>query len=161
MSDNGACAEPHNELGGGKQKDINNPAVSGHPSYGKKFWAQTSNTPFRKYKQRAYEGGISTPLIITWKNRLKGFENTWCHVPGYLPDIMPTILNVTGATYPSTFHNGNKIHPLVGTDLMPAIKGKVSSIHEYMYWEHQGNRACPLEKLESGMGSGRKSLGII
>ncbi len=46
-----------------------------------------------------------------------------------------------GATYPSTFHNGNKIHPLVGTDLMPAIKGKVSSIHEYMYWEHQGNRA--------------------
>ena len=54
---------------------------------------------------------------------------------------MPTILNVTGATYPSTFHNGNKIHPLVGTDLMPAIKGKVSSIHEYMYWEHQGNRA--------------------
>ena len=42
---------------------------------------------------------------------------------------------------PSTFHNGNKIHPLVGTDLMPAIKGKVSSIHEYMYWEHQGNRA--------------------
>ena len=140
MSDNGACAEPHNELGGGKQKDINNPAVSGHPSYGK-AWAQTSNTPFRKYKQRAYEGGISTPLIITWKNRLKGFENTWCHVPGYLPDIMPTILNVTGATYPSTFHNGNKIHPLVGTDLMPAIKGKVSSIHEYMYWEHQGNRA--------------------
>ena len=80
-------------------------------------------------------------MIITWKNRLKGFENTWCHVPGYLPDIMPTILNVTGATYPSTFHNGNKIHPLVGTDLMPAIKGKVSSIHEYMYWEHQNNRA--------------------
>ena len=35
MSDNRACAEPHNELGGGKQKDINNPAMSGHPSYGK------------------------------------------------------------------------------------------------------------------------------
>lgn len=23
---------------------------------------------------------------------------------------------------------------------MPAIKGEASSIHEYMYWEHQGNR---------------------
>ncbi len=140
MSDNGACAEPHNELGGGRQEDINNPAISGHPSYGK-AWAQTSNTPFRKYKQRAYEGGISTPLIITWHKQLQQFENTWCRVPGYLPDIMPTILNVSGASYPQTFHNGNKIQPLVGTDLMPAIKGETSSIHEYMYWEHQGNRA--------------------
>lgn len=94
------------------------------------------------------------------ENRLKGFENTWCHVPGYLPDIMPTILNVTGATYPSTFHNGNKIHPLVGTDLMPAIKGKFLPFMNICI----GNiRVIELSvgKLESGMGSGRKSLGII
>lgn len=139
MSDNGACAEPHNELGGGKQKDINNPAVSGHPSYGR-AWAQVSNTPFRKYKQRAYEGGISTPLIISWKAKLGDKANTWCRTPAFLPDFMPTILNVAGAEYPSEF-NGNAIHPMAGKDFMPAVKGKKKQLHDYIYWEHQGNRA--------------------
>ncbi|MGN0188852.1 MAG: sulfatase-like hydrolase/transferase, partial [Candidatus Cryptobacteroides sp.] len=139
MSDNGACAEPHNELGGGKQKDINNPAVSGHPSYGK-AWAQVSNTPFRKYKQRAYEGGISTPLIVSWKAVLGDKAGKWCTTPAYLPDFMPTILKAAGAEYPSEF-NGNTIQPMVGKDFMPAIKGKKKYLHDYMYWEHQGNRA--------------------
>ena len=139
LSDNGACAEPHNELGGGRQEDINNPAVSGHPSYGK-AWAQVSNTPFRKYKQRAYEGGISTPLIVTWHDGLDRYAGTWCHTPAYLPDIMPTFINLAHASYPKMF-NGNTITPLVGTDMLPALTGRKSSLHDYMYWEHQGNRA--------------------
>ena len=57
LADNGACAEPYLELGGGKQEDINNPACNNMPSYGR-AWAQTSNTPFRKYKCRSYEGGM-------------------------------------------------------------------------------------------------------
>lgn len=54
---------------------------------------------------------------------------------------MPTILEATGAAYPETYHGGNKIHPLVGSSLFPAIQKKADSLHEYMYWEHQNNRA--------------------
>lgn len=140
LSDNGACAEPYAELGGGKVSEINNPACSVFPSYGR-AWAQVSNTPFRKYKCRSYEGGISTPLIVSWKSNLKNKKGEWCRVPGYLPDIMPTILEATGAAYPETYHGGNKIHPLVGSSLFPAIQKKADSLHEYMYWEHQNNRA--------------------
>ncbi len=140
LSDNGACAEPYAELGGGKMSEINDPSKSGSISYGK-AWAQVSNTPFRKYKCRSYEGGISTPLIMVWKNGPMKMKNEWCTVPGYLPDIMPTIIEATGATYPETYHGGNKIHPLVGSSLFPAIEHKTTSLHEYMYWEHQGNRA--------------------
>lgn len=46
MSDNGACAEPYEELGGGKMEEVNNPASSFAPTYGR-AWAQVSNTPFR------------------------------------------------------------------------------------------------------------------
>ena len=46
MSDNGACAEPYEELGGGKVEEVNNPASSFAPTYGR-AWAQVSNTPFR------------------------------------------------------------------------------------------------------------------
>ena len=140
LADNGACAEPYLELGGGKQEDINNPACNNMPSYGR-AWAQTSNTPFRKYKCRSYEGGISTPLIFSWNKKLGNRHGNLCTIPGYLPDIMPTVLEATGAAYPETYHGGNKIHPLVGTSLFPAITEKVPSLHEYMYWEHQGNRA--------------------
>lgn len=44
MSDNGACAEPYEELGGGKVEEVNNPASSFAPTYGR-AWAQVSNTP--------------------------------------------------------------------------------------------------------------------
>ena len=40
-----------------------------------------------------------------------------------------------------TYHGGNKIYPLVGSCLFPAIQKKTDSLHEYMYWEHQNNRA--------------------
>lgn len=123
LSDNGACAEPYAELGGGKVSEINNPACSVFPSYGR-AWAQVSNTPFRKYKCRSYEGGISTPLIVSWKSNLKNKKGEWCRVPGYLPDIMPTILEATGVAYPETYHGGNKIYPLVGSSLFPAIQRK-------------------------------------
>ncbi len=141
LSDNGACAEPVKlELGGGAPATINNPT---HPgllvSYGRP-WAQTSNTPFRKYKVHAYEGGISTPLIIHWPQGLIGLENTWSKVPGYLPDIMPTILEATGAPYPEKF-DGYNISSLVGESLLPVVKGNQKHLHEYMYWEHQGSRA--------------------
>ena len=76
LSDNGACAEPYAELGGGKVSEINNPACSVFPSYGR-AWAQVSNTPFRKYKCRSYEGGISTPLIVSWKSNLKNKKGEW------------------------------------------------------------------------------------
>ena len=139
LADNGACAEPYAELGGGKQEDINNPALSGAISYGR-AWAQTSNTPFRKYKCRSYEGGISTPLIVSWSHKLGNGGGAWCRVPSYLPDVMPTIIEAAGATYPKNYR-GNDIHPLVGSSLFPAIEGKTKSLHEYMYWEHQNNRA--------------------
>lgn len=34
-----------------------------------------------------------------------------------------------------------KIYPLVGSSLFPAVHKKTDSLHEYMYWEHQNNRA--------------------
>ena len=53
---------------------------------------------------------------------------------------MPTFINLAHASYPKMF-NGNTITPLVGTDMLPALTGRKSSLHDYMYWEHQGNRA--------------------
>jgi arylsulfatase len=106
--------------------------------YGK-GWATVSNTPFREYKHWVHEGGISTPLIAHWPARIarKGeLEKT----PGHLVDLMATAVDVSGATYPKTYHNGQSITPMEGKSLVPAFEGQGID-REAIYWEHEGNRA--------------------
>ncbi len=140
LSDNGACPEPYKELGGGAQSDINNGALSTAISYGE-GWANASNTPYRKWKRETEEGGISAPFIMYWPKGIGDKEqNSIVTTPSYLPDIMPTLLDVGNAKYPAIF-KGNTIYPLTGRSLAPVLKGDTISKHEYMYWEHEGWQA--------------------
>lgn len=102
-------------------------------------WATVSNTPFREYKHYTHEGGISTPLIAHWPDKITRqgeLEST----PGHLIDLMATAVDVSGATYPKTFHGGNEIKPMEGKSLVPAFLGQEIE-REAIYWEHEGNRA--------------------
>ena len=139
LSDNGACAEPYSETGFGTVKDINDPNSTVAPSYGQP-WAQVSNTPFRKYKVRAYEGGISTPLILSWPSQYASYDGQWRHNIGFLPDIMATFVDVAGATYPKTYHGGNEIYPMEGVSLCQTVRSPGKVIHDYLYGEHFNNR---------------------
>ena len=102
-------------------------------------WATVSNTPFREYKHWVHEGGISTPLIAHWPDRIKRhgeLEQT----PGHLIDLMATAVDVAGATYPKTYHDGQSIKPMEGKSLVPAFLGEPIE-RDAIYWEHEGNRA--------------------
>ena len=113
-------------------------AADTYIAYGK-AWATVSNTPFREYKHFTHEGGVSTPLIAHWPDRIKraGELDT---TPGHLVDLMATAVDVSGATYPKTFHDGQEIKPMEGVSLTPTFEGK-SVQREAIYWEHEGNRA--------------------
>ncbi len=138
LSDNGACAEMYDELGTKEGKFINDPDFSDAVSYGV-GWANASNTPFRKWKTVAEEGGISAPFIVQWPIGVNQ-KNTIVQTPAYLIDVMPTILSVSGAAYPAMRNNEN-IYALTGYSLQPAFTGKKLTQHEYMYWEHQSHAA--------------------
>lgn len=139
LSDNGACAEPYSETGFGTTNDINNQQHWVQPSYGKP-WAQVGNTPYRKYKVRAYEGGIATPMIVSWPERLGRYGNQMRDNIGNIVDIMATFVDVAEAEYPDTYHGGNKIHVMAGTSLMPALHNPDAILHDYLYGEHYDNR---------------------
>ncbi len=139
LSDNGACAEPYQEFGGGNFADINNPAVSGSVSYGI-AWANVSNTPFFEYKVKSYEGGISAPFIASWPRQIKKTGQVY-HTPACLTDIMPTFIEAAGTKYPKTHPDATVLFPLEGTSLLSAFKTGKGSEHEYMYWEHAGYSA--------------------
>lgn len=104
-------------------------------------WANVSNTPFRGYKHDAYEGGISTPLIVHWPKGIPtSNNNSVVHGPSHLIDVMATLMDVSDAKYPSEF-NGEKIIPMEGISLVPAFHGNTLQRDAPIGFEHHGNCA--------------------
>ncbi|MCT4648577.1 MAG: arylsulfatase [Carboxylicivirga sp.] len=102
-------------------------------------WANVSNVPYRMYKIYNHEGGIATPLIVHWPDKIKnvgGIEST----PGHVIDIMTTLADVGGVKYPVQY-KGNKIESMEGKSLLPLLKGEEHDEHSYLFWEHFGHRA--------------------
>lgn len=133
LSDNGGCAE---EPGGRSPKIVPGPkefyAAVG-PSWG---WAQ--NSPFRRYKSWAHEGGIATPCIAWWPGRVPRGGITG--EVGHIIDFMPTFLELGDGSYPKEF-KGNKILPVEGKSLVSVLRGQTRKGHKQLAWEWSGNRA--------------------
>ncbi|MCK0137028.1 arylsulfatase [Arenibacter sp. S6351L] len=142
LNDNGACAEG-GMLGGGNSENLR--TKSGYfLSYGQ-AWANSSNTPYRKYKHWVHEGGISTPMIVHWPNNIDPKLNgKIIDQYGFLPDIMATFVDISNLEYPKEFQ-GNIIPPMEGKSFLPLLQGQEESIHsEPIFWEHEGNKAVRL-----------------
>jgi arylsulfatase len=108
-------------------------------------WANASNTPFRLFKHWVHEGGISTPFIARWPSRIKPSSagGGIVHSPVHFVDIMPTVLEASGAEYPKQ-ENGTELHQLPGKSLVETMEGKsrVEWLGERpIFWEHEGNCA--------------------
>jgi arylsulfatase A-like enzyme len=115
-------------------------------------WANVNNTPFRLFKHYTHEGGISTPFIVSWP---EGVENagTVFNNPAHIIDINATIIDIAGASYPSTF-KGNDIKPHEGESFSDALSGNGWERDKPIAWEHEGNRAVRIGdwKLVSEIG---------
>jgi arylsulfatase A-like enzyme len=93
-------------------------------------WERTfcSSGPLRGYKRDLYEGGIRTPVILSWPGRIKAgavSEQVWAFW-----DLFPTLAEIADAKCPAG---------LDGVSVAPAwLAGKVVA-HAPLYWEfHEG-----------------------
>jgi len=141
LSDNGACPTggPLGAAGLQKRGDPRAPTgtANSYVTYGS-AWANVSNTPFRRYKAEVYEGGIATPLIVHWPARIKD-RGALRHQVGHVIDLLPTCLEVAGATYPQAT-DGRAVLPLEGRSLVPAFDDRPVG-REALFFEHMGHRA--------------------
>jgi len=106
------------------------------------MWAQVSMTPFSQYKGWLAEGGIRNALIVSGPavKRPKGSVN---HGLMHVADIMPTLLEIAGASYPKT-NDGRELPALMGKSWGPVLAGQAESPRreqDYLGWEIFGNRA--------------------
>lgn len=145
LSDNGACAEwdpfgfdtssgPNNVLHTGADLQKTGGPDS-YVSYGS-GWANACNTPLRLFKHYGHEGGVRTPFIIHWPAGLKA--KGYAPGPGYITDFMPTICELSGATYPKLVGD-TAILPEEGVSLLAAMNGKPLPQRQ-IFIEHEGNR---------------------
>lgn len=136
LSDNGGCAEiVHNGKPG---------VPTGHPDSFDGYeqsWANASNTPFQWFKRYTHEGGNATPLIAWYPKMIKAGQLD--RQAGHVMDLMPTLCELAGATYPDEF-NGKKTIPLEGKSLVPILEGKKREGQGPLFWDHLGNRAARL-----------------
>jgi len=102
-------------------------------------WANVSNTPFRGFKRQVHEGGIATPLIVSWPAVIHE-PGRITHEVGHVIDLMATCCDAAGVAYPSDW-DGRKIVPTPGRSLLPALTGEPLAERECLFWEHEGNRA--------------------
>lgn len=113
-------------------------------------WANASNTPFRMFKHWVHEGGIATPFIAYYPKLIKGGRID--SQTGHIIDIMPTIVELTGANYPDRIveleglenpekYKERDIIPMEGISLVPVFKGKKLKRKSPLFWEHEGNCA--------------------
>lgn len=137
MSDNGGNAEsgPDGRLLGGEPGGPESRIFVGMN------WAMLQNTPFSSFKHYTDEGGIATPLIVHWPRGVDARLNgALVREPGHLIDVMPTLVEVSGAAFPKTF-KGQQIVPMQGRSMAPAFKGRPLRRDRPIFWEHEGNRA--------------------
>jgi len=102
-------------------------------------WANVANTPFREYKHWVHEGGIATPFIAHWPAGIRA-RGELRHTPVHLIDVVPTLLELAGATKPANVR-GHPVPPSPGRSLVPAFAADVNLNRDFLWWEHEGHRA--------------------
>jgi arylsulfatase A-like enzyme len=92
-----------------------------------------SNGPLRGYKRDLYEGGIRTPMIVKWPEKVKPGSVSE-HVSAFW-DVMPTLAEITGAEVQGATD---------GISFLPELLGKKQKKHDYLYWEfhEQGGKTA-------------------
>jgi arylsulfatase A-like enzyme len=136
LSDNGASSE---QIVRGQGNDSDAPLGSAETylCLGPGF-STASNTPFRRHKFWMHEGGIATPMIVSWPKRIKtgGEFRTYM---GHVIDLLPTFLDLAGIG-PLDERDNVKAPSLPGKSLVPVFHQNQEADRE-IYFSHEGNNA--------------------
>ena len=103
-------------------------------------WANAANTPFRYWKKESYEGGCHTPMIVHWPAGLLAKRGSINDQIGHVIDVMPTCVELAGATYP-TEYAGHTIIPAEGESFVRVLRGDTKTDSRTLGFEHVGGKA--------------------
>ena len=106
----------------------------------------TDNSPLRRGKGSAYEGGVRVPAIIRWPGITS--PGSQCDTPVSTIDYYPTLLEVAQCT-------GSKDHnqDIDGLSLVPLLRNPANSLSRSLFWHYPHYHAggdSPYGAIRSG-----------
>ena len=94
------------------------------------------------HKGRVLEGGIRVPFIVKWPGNVEP-GTVSDHISAFW-DILPTVRDITGASYP---------YEIDGISLLPTLLGESNqSEHEFLYWEYHAYGAMQAVRMGNWKG---------
>ena len=102
--------------------------------YIKQIMADLSNTPYRSYKKWVFQGGTSTPFILTYGDKAKNNPGAISTEVAHVIDILPTCVELASLDYPTEF-KGRKTG-MNGISIVPALENKELAKRN-IYFEHE------------------------
>ncbi len=108
--------------------------------------------PLRGFKGTIYEGGLRVPGIIEWPSEITAARVT--NYPASVLDIMPTLLDVVGVSYPDD-------RPLDGISLRPLFSEDLPRREKPIPFRHLGRTALvdnQYKLLTTDLGRGKFEL---
>ncbi|PTQ70503.1 arylsulfatase [Pseudomonas sp. GV071] len=99
-------------------------------------WAQAATAPSRQFKLFTSQGGIRVPAFITWPGLQR--QGTISHEFSTVMDIVPTLLELAGASHPGSRYQGREVLPIRGRSLLAYLQGHQELPHsqdETTGWE--------------------------
>lgn len=108
------------------------------PQY-QRAWAMASCAPFKYYKLWPFNGGVRTPMIVSWPERIQnvGLREQFLDVI----DITPTVLDYIGVEVPNVF-DGVAQMPLQGKSLRQVFESPAASApRDTQFFELWGSRS--------------------
>src|SRR5690606_32073076 len=114
--------------------DIGGAEANNHYPFG---WAWAGNAPLRLWKRYAWLGGVRTPLVVRWGDRLAdpgGVRPQFCHAV----DLYATVLDAAGITPPDTV-DGVTQQPVDGASMLASFVDPDAAEHRVLqYFEMMG-----------------------
>ncbi len=111
---------------------------STQPQY-QRPWAGASGAPFQYYKLWPFNGGVRTPMIVSWPDGIEkpGLREQFVDVI----DITPTVFDILDIPAPDVFDGAAQI-PLQGASLLEVFENSdAPDPRETQFWELWGARS--------------------
>ncbi|MCU4299042.1 arylsulfatase [Brevibacterium permense] len=110
-------------------------------------WARVSNTPYRSFKSSTYEGGVHSPLIVSWPKAPEDLQPGLRHDFVFVSDLAPTLLELTGVE-PLAQRQGKTAEAMDGRSRTDVMRNRPHSGRHTQYFECMGRRGLIHDSLK-------------
>ena len=111
-------------------------------------WAWLNGAPFGYYKRVQHNGGIASPTIVHWPAGIEtSLTGAIADQAQHVMDIVPTVLELTGASYPADYADQGMAQP-AGVSFAGALRGDARESDRSLFFQFHDHWAIIRDNMK-------------